>query len=150
MLESQARFVDWELLTAPSTAGDGKTTFERTTAFGYLAGFSGMSDALSLLGIKLLASSGRATPLLSLSRPFRYPTIEVLKEGLSRVGKEWSSEQKGKGEKEVLSIVINGRGRVGKGAKDVLDALGCVQWCSMAELREFVSGAKGEYILALV
>lgn len=146
MLESQARFVDWELLTAPSTTEDGKTTFERTTAFGYLAGFSGMSDALSLLGIKLLASSGRATPLLSLSRPFRYPTIKVLKEALSRVGTEWSGEKKGKGEREVLSVVINGRGRVGKGAKDVLDALGCVQWCSMRDLRKYVSGDKSECI----
>ena len=72
MLDTPAsRFIDWELLTGE----DGV----RTTAFGWLAGFSGMSDGLSLFATKALASLGCATPFLTLPRPFMIPDIEGLK-----------------------------------------------------------------------
>ena len=56
VLESRARYIDWELVTDC-------TTGERTAAFGTLAGLAGMADGLSNLSMRLLAL-GFATPFL--------------------------------------------------------------------------------------
>lgn len=81
LIESQSRIIDYELLT---TTREGK----RTTGFGKLAGFSGMSDGLSQLGTKLLASKGVATPFLKLRRPIQAGTVDKVEKDLRKCAKE--------------------------------------------------------------
>ncbi|KAM0786112.1 hypothetical protein ACM66B_006922 [Microbotryomycetes sp. NB124-2] len=135
MIESGHRFVDWELLT------DDKG--QRTTAFGWFAGFAGMFDGLSGLGTKLLARLGVATPLLELKRPHQVGQggVNEITESLRECGQRWMRDMREDGSGERIGPIvfgINGTGRVGNGAKAVLDHLG-VTWVSKDELKSLVS-----------
>ncbi|SCV73183.1 BQ2448_7108 [Microbotryum intermedium] len=130
MLESGARYLDWELLTAPK-GPSGK--LERTTAFGHFAGFAAMCDGLSLLGTKLLASRGVDTSLIRLVRPSSSHGVEELNQQLVRAGKEWNRPKTG-----VVTISVAGKGRVGNGAREVLDAFG-VKWVDLKGLKTVVA-----------
>lgn len=97
-----------------------------------------MVDALALLGPKLLAATGSYTPLLELVRPHQVAEgVQGIKKQLKKVGEEWA--KRGGGGKKVgpVTVVIAGRGRVGKGAASVLDELPTV-WLSMKELKKAV------------
>lgn len=127
MLDSKSSFVDWELLTDESGA--------RTTAFGYLAGLAGAAEALSGLGIAAL-KRGVGTPFLNLPRPFVADTVKELDRHLEILRRKIETD----GTPEALGPVtvgLTGRGRVGKGAKYVLDRLGA-QWVKAAELKGLV------------
>ncbi|KAK4705519.1 alpha-aminoadipic semialdehyde synthase, partial [Phenoliferia sp. Uapishka_3] len=126
-----SRFIDWELLTDDNSV--------RTTAFGFLAGFSGMSDGLSLFGTKALASQGCATPFLTLPRPFMIPDVDRLKAELRRVGGEISKN----GTPKIMGpivVAVTGSGRVGKGARAVLDELPTT-WIKASELQSIVESS---------
>ncbi|KAM0745747.1 hypothetical protein T439DRAFT_318945 [Meredithblackwellia eburnea MCA 4105] len=126
MLDTRSsRFIDWELLT--------DDTGVRTTAFGWLAGFSGMSDGLSQLGTKILGTLGVATPFLELARPYMVKDVANVKENLKRIGEGITRDGFGKSLGPVV-IVIAGRGRVGSGAKAVLDELP-TKWVKAEELK---------------
>ena len=129
MLVSRHRFIDYELLTNAQGI--------RTTAFGYLAGVSGMADGLTQLALKLL-SRGVATPLLQLPRPYMVPSLEELRKSLKVVGQEIG--RGGMGE-EAVSIVLAGKGRVGEGARSVLDDIGA-EWVTLSELRDVLRSSE--------
>lgn len=127
----RARFVDWELLTKEEGG-------ERTAAFGFLAGFSGMVDGLAGLGVKVLASTGVALPFLGVPRPFGVKGgVEELRHTVRRVGEEVREE--GTGGFGPVVLVVAGRGRVGMGARSVLDNLG-VRWVGAQELKGIAEG----------
>ncbi|GAA5990344.1 hypothetical protein JCM10908_007326 [Rhodotorula pacifica] len=132
--ECGTRFIDYELLTdAPTKDAAGKESGgKRTVGFGFLAGYSGMADGLAQLGTKLLAAKGAATPFLSLERPIQAGTVDKMKQELERVGK---AIRKGglDGLESPLVIAITGRGKVGAGARLVLEQLG-VEWVDASEL----------------
>ncbi|KAK4052299.1 hypothetical protein OIO90_004380 [Microbotryomycetes sp. JL221] len=130
MIDSRARFIDWELLT------DDKG--QRTAAFGWHAGFAGMCDGLTGLGTKILARLGVSTPLLELKRPNQIGMggVEEIRQSLQETGQRWMQEMHQDGSGQRIGPVvfgINGTGRVGKGAKDVLDHLG-VEWINKDQL----------------
>lgn len=129
MLDSKSRFIDYELLT------DEKGV--RTTAFGYLAGVAGMADGLTQLALKLLAG-GVASPLLQLPRPYMFPSLDELRKSLKKVGEE--IRENGMGGEEVISLVLAGKGRVGEGARSVLDDIG-VEWVSIEALRNIIDSS---------
>ncbi|SCZ94622.1 BZ3500_MvSof-1268-A1-R1_Chr12-3g04003 [Microbotryum saponariae] len=135
MLQSGARYLDWELLTAPK-GPSGK--LERTTAFGRFAGFAAMCDGLSSLGTKLLASRGVDTSLIRLVRPNSSRGVEELKQQLVRAGKEWNGPKTG-----VVTIAVAGKGRVGNGAREVLDAFG-VEWVDLKGLKSAVENPNSD------
>jgi alpha-aminoadipic semialdehyde synthase len=125
MLGSGHRFIDWELLT--------NAEGERTCAFGWMAGFAGMVNALSLVGVKLLLAKNLATPFLEIPRPFTLGSTERVGEVLKRVGREIKEKGLG-GEGKPICVTVLGRGRVAKGAWEVLDTLG-VEWVKVQELK---------------
>nr|CRX79225.1 hypothetical protein ls5931a1_00038 [Leucosporidium scottii] len=135
MLESKSRFIDWELLGDTSSSGQ----FQRTTAFGWYAGFAAAADGLQGLGTKLLASCGVSSPLLSLQRPHQATGgVEEIVKKLKEVGEQWRAEGGRQGLGGPLTLVISGRGRVGKGAESAFDHLG-VEWVTMEELRRITA-----------
>ncbi|GAA5862039.1 hypothetical protein JCM3774_006149 [Rhodotorula dairenensis] len=128
-------FIDYELLTdAPTKDASGAETAggKRTVGFGFLAGYSGMADGLAQLGTKFLAAKGAATPFLSLERPIQAGTVDKMRQELERVG---SAIREGRldGLESPLVIAITGKGKVGAGARLVLEQLG-VQWVGASEL----------------
>ncbi|KAK4048433.1 hypothetical protein OIV83_004779 [Microbotryomycetes sp. JL201] len=141
MLESKAsRFIDWELLTDDNG--------QRTAAFGWHAGFAGMVDGLTGLGTKLLARLGVATPLLELKRPHQVGMggVDEITSSLEECGKRWMEEMKEDGSGERIGPIvfgINGTGRVGNGAKAVLDHLG-VTWIKKQELESLVKEGEAD------
>lgn len=140
MLESKSRFIDWELLGDTSSSGQ----FQRTTAFGWYAGFAAAADGLQGLGTKLLASCGVSSPFLSLQRPHQATGgVEEIVKKLKEVGEQWRAEGGRQGLGGPLTLVISGRGRVGKGAEVAFDHLG-VEWVTMEELRR-VTADKSEF-----
>lgn len=121
-----SRYIDWELLT--------DSTGARTTAFGWYAGYAGMVDGLSLLGVKMLARCGVASPLLRVPRPHQaVDGVEGIRRDLKLVGEQWRAEGGRKGLGPVV-IVISGRGRVGNGARAVLEDVG-VAWIKADQLK---------------
>ncbi|KAL8291280.1 hypothetical protein RQP46_002258 [Phenoliferia psychrophenolica] len=128
---SSSRFIDYELLT--------DSLGVRTTAFGWLAGFSGMSDGLSLFATKALASHGAATAFLTLPRPFMVEDIASLKRELKRVGKEIEENGTPKGMGPIV-VAVAGKGRVGQGARAVLDELPTT-WITASELKDVVESS---------
>lgn len=140
MLESKSRFIDWELLGDTSSSGQ----FQRTTAFGWYAGFAAAADGLQGLGTKLLASCGVSSPLLSLQRPHQATGgVEEIVKKLKEVGEQWRAEGGRQGLGGPLTLVISGRGRVGKGAESAFDHLG-VEWVTTEELRK-ITADKSEW-----
>ncbi|GAA5960892.1 hypothetical protein JCM3765_007527 [Sporobolomyces pararoseus] len=129
LLKSRSRIIDYELLT-DQAGSKGK----RTTGFGKLAGFSGMADGLAALGTKLLASKGVATPFLHLKRPIQAGTVEKVEKGLRKCAKKIREEGIPK-EAGPIIITLSGRGKVGEGAKQVLDQLD-VKWVKDSELKK--------------
>lgn len=124
-----SRYIDWELLT--------DSTGSRTTAFGWYAGYAGMVDGLSLLGVKMLARCGVASPFLRVARPHQaVDGVEGIKKQLSLVGQQWREEGGRQGLGPVV-IVISGRGRVGNGARAVLEDVG-VEWISVKQMKNVV------------
>ncbi|GAA6018952.1 hypothetical protein JCM8202_000615 [Rhodotorula sphaerocarpa] len=142
------RFVDYELLTdAPSVDSSGrKAAGKRTVGFGYLAGYSGMADGLSQLGTKLLAAKGVATPFLSLVRPIQAGTVDKMRQELERVG---SAIKAGglDGLDQPLVIAITGKGKVGSGARAVLEQLG-VRWIGADELADAAGSSDRRTVFA--
>lgn len=128
MLASSSRFVDYELLTTSSG--------ERTTAFGFLAGVAGMADGFSQLALKLLAR-GRAGPLLQLPRPYMMSSLEELRSALRVVGRKIREE----GMSEDVRVVLAGKGRVGEGARSVLDDIDA-EWISLSQLQSLASSPR--------
>jgi alpha-aminoadipic semialdehyde synthase len=133
MLRSKSRFIDWELLTDE----EGK----RTTAFGYLAGVAGMAEGLSNFGTKALAM-GFATPFLELPRPYMNTSMDMLERSLEGVGKRI---EEGGMAKELGSVVVvvSGKGRVGEGARMVLDRVGAVWLDSVKSMKTVVEDPSG-------
>lgn len=131
MIQSNSRFIDWELLT------DSKGV--RTTAFGGNAGYAGLLDGLSLLGIKALSTLSAATPFLNLGRAFSYRNKEEVSRALRAVGKD--IEERGFSERlGPVTIVVGGKGRVGEGAMEVFRGgnLPCVFIDTIKELKKIV------------
>ncbi|GAA6063495.1 hypothetical protein JCM10212_004454 [Sporobolomyces blumeae] len=127
LVDSHSTVIDYELLT--DEAGPrGK----RTTGFGKLAGFSGMADGLSALGTKLLASRGVVTPFLKLRRPLTAGTVDKVEKGLRKVAEEIRRDGIAR-EAGPIIITLSGRGKVGQGARQVLDQLD-VKWVKDYEL----------------
>lgn len=127
MLDCKSAFVDWELLTDDQGA--------RTTAFGHLAGVAGAAEAFSGLGIAAL-KRGIGTPFLNLPRPFVAGTVAELDRHLEvlrrKIEEEGLPDALGP-----LTVAVTGTGRVGKGAKYVLDRLGA-KWVPASELERIV------------
>lgn len=137
MLASGSRYIDWELVTDESGA--------RSTAFGHLAGLSGMSDGLSLFATKALAQRGAATPFILLPRPFMVPDVKTLMCKLDEVGKE--IEKAGTPPSlGPLTIAILGKGRVSNGAKEVLKHLPTT-WVTVEEMKKVVESAGMDFPL---
>lgn len=133
MIDSQSRYIDYELLTNEHGA--------RTTAFGFLAGAAGMADGLCQFAMKALAL-GSATPLLHLPRPYMSRSLEDLKTRLREVGEEIET----KGTPAALgpiTIAISGRGRVGEGAISILNDLP-VTWVKANELKRIVESGTAD------
>lgn len=128
MLASGSRFIDWELLTDEQG--------NRTTAFGWQAGFAGMADGLTQIATKALAR-GFATPLLTLPRPYMTPSVADLKQHL-RVAGQMIAERGTPKKMRPLVIVVSGKGRVGSGAKAVLDELPTT-WVNASQLERIAT-----------
>lgn len=127
MLKSGSRFIDYELLTDE----EGK----RTCTFGWMAGAVGMCEGLNGLAIKALAE-GSALPLLQLPRPFQTRDLVKMRLALKRVG--LVVKERGTGRAlGPITIALTGKGRVGEGAKNILDELG-VEWVSLEGMKKVV------------
>ncbi|GAA5911312.1 uncharacterized protein JCM6883_000050 [Sporobolomyces salmoneus] len=135
LLKSESTIIDYELLMDREGTGG-----KRTVGFGKLAGFSGMADGVAQLGTKLLASKGSATPFLNLERPLQAGTVERVEEGLRECAKRIKEEGIEK-EAGPIIITLSGRGKVGEGAKRVLDQLD-VKWVKDHELQRLSSDPK--------
>lgn len=130
MISSHSRFIDYELLTC-------STTGTRTTAFGFLAGVVGMSDGLSQFSLKALAQ-GSPTPFLHLPRPFMMKDGEELRKELRKVGEEIRERGIPKSLGPVV-VVVAGKGRVGEGARSVLNELP-TEWIEANQLKSISRG----------
>ncbi|KAI5481105.1 alpha-aminoadipic semialdehyde synthase [Pseudohyphozyma bogoriensis] len=134
LLASNARVVDWELLTDDHGA--------RTTAFGQLAGVAGMADGLVGFGVKALAAKGVATPFLGLARPLMCRDQEELGRRLEEVGRE--VREWGVGRRlGPVTVAVLGKGRVGTGARWVLDKVGA-KWVTVDEMRRVKESSEAD------
>lgn len=133
MLDSQSRYIDWELLTDKGV---------RTTAFGWLAGVAGMADGLSQFAVKALAK-GSATPFLNLPRPYMCSSLSHLRDELRKVGEVIKKRGTPRSLGPVV-VVVAGTGRVGAGAKSVLDELP-TEWVKADRLKAILE-SPSEYL----
>ncbi|GAA5862042.1 hypothetical protein JCM8547_001567 [Rhodosporidiobolus lusitaniae] len=132
---SSHRFVDYELLTSSPDS-------KRTTGFGKLAGYSGMADGLAQLGTKLLAQKRAVTPFLTLTRPLVAGTVDKMRAALAEAGEAVREMGLPQGVAPIV-IIIAGRGKVGKGARQACDELG-VRWVKADELEKLASGSDSD------
>lgn len=91
-----------------------------------------MSDGLSQLSTKLIAL-GFPTPLLSLPRPFTLSSLASLSTHLQRV-KDEIAERGIPKRLGPLVVAVTGKGRVGKGARWVLERIGA-KWVTADQLK---------------
>lgn len=97
----------------------------RLVFFGRFAGIAGMVDTLAGLG-RRLGALGLDTPFLRVKLAHEYGRVELVKAAMAEVGREIA--QQGLPDELVpLVIGVTGYGHVGKGAWEVLAALGAIE-----------------------
>lgn len=98
----------------------------RLIFFGRFAGIAGMVDTLWGFGNRLKKHYKIPNPFSSVKQTYYYPTLNTLKQQLTKIGK--SIENKGLS-KQITPLVVGfaGYGNVSKGAQEIIDLLPVVE-----------------------
>lgn len=134
ILEKNIRLIDYELIKENKEINP-----QRLVAFGRFAGIVGTIDFLQGIGDFLMYKK-TYTPFLHTGFSYMYPSLELAKKRISKVGELIKRE---KLNSKILPLVfaITGNGRVAKGSEEILTLLPH-KWIEPDDLQELLENNK--------
>ncbi|MBN1354913.1 hypothetical protein JXA40_01450 [bacterium] len=115
LMEKKCSLIDYERIEEPSG--------RRLIFFGRYAGMAGMVETLHALGLRL-NRSGLENPFSRIDQPFRYPSLDAIRDTVGQAGLDIERNGLPRG---ILPFIcgFTGYGNVSKGAQEIFDLLPC-------------------------